>query len=608
VPWERARRGRATGAEDEIGAPGADGRDDQRQLSRVERPVGVTEGHDRCARRGEACGAGGTEASLGLYHHRGAEVTSNVTGPVGRAVVDHHGAEVRREAAQHPRQRCGLVEHREHDVHGNRRRTVVHDRHRRDAAPYEARNIAGGVRLLALQARTVRRVVAAATVATAAAKTSAPRSPLVSDAGGHRTRLAAAGWVAAVAVALAWGTWAVADSGVALRAAPLYGRWRWHAAWGLMPAVLVGGFVVACGPAVARRVPPRLVPPFAGLAAMAWTVALAAADGWSAVTAPLTTRHEYEPFAARIDDLGGMLGRFAEGLAAFPIHVQGHPPGPLALAWLLDHVGLGGAGWLAAVAIAGWGAAVAAALVAVRAVAGDRTARRAAPALVVLPAAVWAGTSLDALFAGLAGTGLALAALAAVRASRGRALAAGFALGVALLFSYGVALMVAVATVVITRAGGTDRRARPSGLLAPFAVGVLLPLGGAGIIAGFWWIEGLRATGSAYWSGIAGQRPAGYLTLVGNPAALALAAGPAVAIGLAHMLTTADRRTRLLPGAVLAAVIVANLSQMSRGEVERIWLPFVPWLALAAPGDRREWLAAQAGLALLLGAALISGW
>jgi hypothetical protein len=443
--------------------------------------------------------------------------------------------------------------------------------------------------------------------ATAATKTSAPRLPLVSDAGGRRARLAVAVWVAVVAAALAWGTWSIADSGVALRAAPLYGRWRWHAGWGLVPAVLIGGLVVACGPAVARRVPWRLVPPLAGLAAVTWTLALAAADGWSAVTAPLTTRHEYEPFAARIDDLGGLLGRFTEGLATFPIHVQGHPPGPLALAWSLDRVGLGGAGWLAAAAIAGWGGAVAAALVAVRALAGDRVARRAAPALVVLPAAIWAGTSLDALFAGFAAAGLALATVAAVRVSSRLALGAGIVLGVALLFSYGAALVVAVAAVVIARAGRTDGVARPAGLPVPFALGVLLPLGGAGMIAGFWWIEGLQATGNAYWSGIAEQRPAGYLTVVGNPAALALAAGPAVAVGLARVLT-ADRWTRLLPAAALGVVAVANASQMSRGEVERIWLPFVPWLALATPGDRRVWLAAQVGLALLLQAALASAW
>jgi methylthioxylose transferase len=415
-------------------------------------------------------------------------------------------------------------------------------------------------------------------------------------------------WVAVVAVALAWGTWGVASSGVALRAAPLYGRWRWHPGWGLVPALLAGGFVVAWGPAVARRVPWPWVPPLSGLAAVGWTLALAVADGWSTVTGPLTTRHEYEPFAARIDDLAGLLGRFTEGLAAFPIHVQGHPPGPVTLAWLLDRAGLGGAGWLAAVAIVGWGAAVAAALVAVRALAGDRVARRAAPALVVLPAAIWAGTSLDALFAGLAATGLALATVAAVRAARGRALAAGVVLGVALLFSYGAALVVVVAVVVIARARRTDRPARSPGVLVPFAVGVLLPLGAAGVIAGFWWMEGLQATEHAYWSGIGGQRPAGYLTLAGNPAALALAAGPAVAVGLAGVLTSADRRARFLPAAALGAVLVANVSQMSRGEVERIWLPFVPWLALAAPGDRRGWLAAQAGLALLVQAALASAW
>jgi methylthioxylose transferase len=444
-------------------------------------------------------------------------------------------------------------------------------------------------------------VVATATAGSA----TAPPVGFVPAAGAHRSRLAAAVWVGVVALALAWGGWAVADGGAALRAAPLYGRWRWHAGWGLVPAAAVGGLVVLCGPAIARRV--RRLPALAGLATAAWTLSLAAADGWSAVAAPLTTRHEYEPFAGRIDDLGEVVRQFTDRLADFPIHVQGHPPGPLALAWLADRAGLGAAGWLAAVAIAGWGTAVAAALVAGRALVGDRIARRSAPALVVLPAAVWAGTSLDALFAGLAATGLALATMAAVRASHGRALAAGAVLGVALLFSYGATLVVAAGAAVIVRAGRGDRT-RPPSILAPFAIGVLLPLGAAGMIAGFWWIEGLQATAHAYWSGVAGQRPAGYLTVAGNPAALALATGPAVAVGLARVLTAADRPARLLPGVALAAVVVANLSQMSRGEVERIWLPFVPWLALAAAGDRRGWLAAQAGLALLLQAALVSAW
>ena len=448
-----------------------------------------------------------------------------------------------------------------------------------------------------------RRVVAATTTT----ETPTPRSPFVPGAGGHRARLAVAVWVAVVAVALAWGTWGVASSGVALRAAPLYGRWRWHPGWGLVPALLAGGFVVAWGPAVARRVPWRWVPPLGGLAAVGWTLALAVADGWSTVTGPLTTHTS--------TSRSQLVSTTSPGSwAGSP---KGWPPSRSMCRDIRRARSPSRGSWIAPA----WAAPVAGGrghrrlgggcrrrAVAVRALVGDRVARRAAPALVVLPAAIWAGTSLDALFAGLAATGLALATVAAVRAARGRALAAGVVLGVALLFSYGAALVVVVAVVVIARARRTDRPARSPGLLVPFAVGVLLPLGAAGVIAGFWWMEGLRATEHAYWSGIGGQRPAGYLTLAGNPAALALAAGPAVAVGLAGVLTSADRRARLLPAAALGAVLVANVSQMSHGEVERIWLPFVPWLALAAPGDRRGWLAAQAGLALLVQAALASAW
>jgi hypothetical protein len=64
----------------------------------------------------------------------------------------------------------------------------------------------------------------------------------------------------------------------------------------------------------------------------------------------------------------------------------------------------------------------------------------------------------------------------------------------------------------------------------------------------------------------------------------------------------------VLPVAALAAVAAADLSQHARGEVERIWLPFVPWLALVAPGDRRGWLAVQVAVAIALQAGLRSPW
>ena len=270
-------------------------------------------------------------------------------------------------------------------------------------------------------------------------------------------RVGVAAWAVVVVVALVWGTVAVADAGVAIRAAPVMGHWRGHGGPAVAVAVLVGAVLVAAGPALAARAPWRVVPWGAGAAAAGWATVLAATDGWHRVTEPLTTEHEYEPFAAGITDLGGFLAGFTDELRTFPVHVQGHPPGPVVLAWALDRVGLGGAGWLAALALAGWGVAVAAALVAARAVAGERAARRAAPALALLPGAVWAGTSLDALFAGLTAATAALAVLAVTRRSARLAGVAGLAAGTTLLFSYG-----AVATLAIpVLAGAAADRRRP---------------------------------------------------------------------------------------------------------------------------------------------------
>jgi hypothetical protein len=475
-------------------------------------------------------------------------------------------------------------------------------------------------------------------------------------------------WSTFVAGALAWGTVAVARADVSLRAAPLMGRWRWQAEPGLTAAVLIGSAVVAWGPAVACRLAGRrrVLAAVTGATAMAWTVALAAADGWDQVTAPLTTRHDYEPFAAGIGDIGAFVRGYTDDLAGAPVHVQGHPPGPVVLAWVLDRAGLGGAGWMAVLAVLGWGVAVAAALMTVGLVAGDGAARRAAPVLAVLPAAVWAGTSLDALFAGMVAVAVALAAWAATgvgpaeagggTAADGTAAGAGVVLGMALLMSYGAApFVVLVAAVVVVVAP----RRRPVRILVCAAAGVIGVLALAAV-AGFWWPAGLAATSERYWAGVGAVRPGLYTTLVGNPAALALAVGPAVAVGLAAAGRAAvrslvgrendfsggraDRRTSassggtigqrsaialgragsgsrgtrpliarldraaLLPVVSLAAVVVVDLSQMSRGEVERIWLPFVPWLALAGPGDRRPLLALQVATAVALQATLASPW
>jgi hypothetical protein len=258
----------------------------------------------------------------------------------------------------------------------------------------------------------------------------------------------------------------------------------------------------------------------------------------------------------------------------------------------------------AALAI-GCGAATApAALVAVRALAGEAHARAAAPFLAFTPAAVWLATSLDAVYAGVSAAGIMLFALActappgARRATAAIALAGGLVLGAALMLSYGVATLGAV---VLAVAAG---RRRPVAL-AWAGAGVTLVLG-AFAAARFNWIDGLQATREQYLAGVAGRRPyADFLVI--SAAAFALATGPAVAAGIARLRAPG---VWLLAGGALAALVAADLSGMSKGETERIWLPFAPWLlvATAALCGSRGWLAAQIALALALQLGVRSPW
>lgn len=397
-------------------------------------------------------------------------------------------------------------------------------------------------------------------------------------------------WAGVVAAGRVWGA-AAAGSDVGLGAAPLVGRWDLRLQPGLLVAAAIAAAVVAAGPVLAARAPWRAVPLATAAAAITWAVALAAADGWHRLTAPLTSRYEYEPHAATIGSAATFVRGFVDAVPDLPTHVKAHPPFATLVPWGLDRIGLSGAGWFAALAIAGWGVAVAAALVATRAVAGEAAARRAAPALALLPAVMWAATSADALFAGVLAAGAALSV--ARPGDRRWAVAGGAVLGYGLLLTYGGVLVLLVpAAVAWHRRRFDDLAATAAG-----ALGVLL----LAAVAGFWWPAGLDAAHTAYWDGVAGRRPLAYLAVAGNPAALALAVGPAVAVGL-------GRHRHVLVLAALAAVVVADASLLSAGEVERIWLPFVPWLALSAPGLDRRWLAAQAGVGLALAALLRSPW
>jgi methylthioxylose transferase len=134
---------------------------------------------------------------------------------------------------------------------------------------------------------------------------------------------------------------------------------------------------------------------------------------------------------------------------------------------------------------------------------------------------------------------------------------------------------------------------------------------------GFWWFDGLRLTNKFYWIGSAYFRTWTYF-LLGNVAVLLIAIGPAVIAGIASL---RDRNLWPLVGGALLCVTIAEASQYSKGEVERIWLLFMPWLVPAVASLRQDhatlrgefviptkWLACQGVLALALQMALRSKW
>ncbi len=428
------------------------------------------------------------------------------------------------------------------------------------------------------------------------------------------------------------------DYRVHIGAPPLVGSFDPRLSWSLGGALLLAAGTVAFGPALAARLRWRSLVVSTWLAGAAWIVALAvgAGGGAKALWAPLQTRYEYLAAVPRIGDAHHFLQGFALALPSYPTHVRGHPPGMVLVLWLLEQLSVGGPRWAAALIVAAGAAAAPAALVAMRALAGERAARRAALFVALGPAAVWLGTSADALFSATLALGVAMLAVActsqatsrtashgtARTASRGAArdtahgraresspvptarradalaILAGLVLGCGLLLSYGLAPLglVPLAVAVVTR------RWRLLALAVAGAAAVLLAFGALG----FWWPSGLAATHGLYASGVAARRP--YLDfLVISPAAFAVALGPAAFAGIA---TLRDGRAWILPGSALAALFVAELSGLSRGETERIWLPFAPWLLLATAALRapRVWLAAQLGLALALQVAVRSPW
>jgi methylthioxylose transferase len=414
------------------------------------------------------------------------------------------------------------------------------------------------------------------------------------------------GWGILILAGWLWGT-LLNDRGeeILLDAPPLYGEWDIRLGLGVVVPVALAAGMIALAPRVVRTASWKVLLGSIFLAGLAWPLALTLIDGTREISEPLLVPTQYLLAVPEVGEPGGFLTSFTEVIDRYPAHVRAHPPAMVLGLWGLDQVGLGGewaAAWVILVVAASAGVA---ALVALRELAGEDNARRAAPYLVLTPAALAIATTADALFMAVGAWAVALVVLAIVREgprSDAFGLAGGLLFGLTIFLSYGLVLLMLIPLgVAVAR-----RRVRP--LLVAAAGGSIVVL--AFLAAGFWWFDGYLVTRREYFESVAMTRPYEYF-LLNNLAAFALVMGPVAVVAMTRL---RDRGVWLLAGGGLAAVVIADLSGMSKAEVERIWLPFLPWVLLATcalPATRgwmRSLLSVQAALAIAIGVGVETNW
>ncbi|MFC3451357.1 hypothetical protein [Amycolatopsis speibonae] len=398
-------------------------------------------------------------------------------------------------------------------------------------------------------------------------------------------------------------------------APPLFGLWLPHVGPGSVAAIVLALLVVTKGPLLAARLSWRPLLALGYVTALAWTFSLAMIDGWTrGFTGRLTTEHEYLHEVPGITDIPKMLSEFSSRILdyqpdSWTTHVSGHPPGATLVFVWLDRLGLHGGAWASTFVVLVGCLAVVAVPVTLSALGRQDAARTVLPFAVLTPGAIWLGVSADGLFAGVTATGIALLALATRR--RVLALPGGLLLGFGLFLSYGLVLLglLVLAVVLLTR----EWRIPLLALAGVAAVVVAFAL------SGFWWLDGYHLVVERYYQGIATLRPYSYWVWA-DIAAVLIAIGPAAIAGTrragAAFLAEPKRSFRdpviLIVLAAALTIAFADLSGLSKAEVERIWLPFEVWLlpavALLPQAGRRWWLAASAATALVVNHLVLTSW
>ncbi|MCH9710880.1 MAG: hypothetical protein K0U69_15405 [Actinomycetia bacterium] len=402
--------------------------------------------------------------------------------------------------------------------------------------------------------------------------------------------------------------------------APIFGWWNAHVGPGTVPAIMIAVAAVLWGPSLAQRVGWRWLPWASWAVSCAWAFSLAMVDGWQrGFAGRLTARHEYLRQVPSVTDIPEAVRTFASRILDFQpdswiTHVSGHPPGALLTFVWLDRIGLSGGAWAGLLCLLAGSSIAAAIVVAVRALADEDTARLAAPFAAVAPTAIWIAVSADGYFAGVAAWGIALLALAVTGNTRRPMLAAvgsGLLLGWGIFLNYGLVLMALPALAVLLSAPGWRNALAALVPALVAALGVALVF----LAAGFWWFDGYLLVQERYWQGIANDRPFqywGWANLASTVCAIGL--GSVAGVARAFDLAAIRRRSglHLLVLGALLAILLADLSRLSKAETERIWLPFTVWLVAAAAllprRSHRWWLALNVTGALAINHLILTNW
>lgn len=312
-------------------------------------------------------------------------------------------------------------------------------------------------------------------------------------------------------------------------------------------------------------------------AAVAWALALALVDGGSGLAGPVSNPAEYLTDAGVVaGDPAGFLRGFVDAAPGYSVAVRTHPPGATLLVALVARgIGIGRPAVIGLGVVAVGALSVPLVGVAVRSLCHDTAGRRVLPVLALAPYALWTAVSLDAVMTAVTAGMIACGVLASERGRRPLssvplAAAAGALLGCAALLGYQVGwLGISVVAVYFVR--------RRAPLIAVTGAVALVPLGLASA-AGFAWPDGLSVAQADFSTRI-GRERSWALWVVLDLLLLAVACGPTVVAAARGL-----RRTPGWPfvlGAALA-ILFAVASGLSRGEVERSWLPLFPWLLVPA--------------------------